>query len=186
MTELLFVDLRGGSYAIENPTDVHIRSIQEFAQSSTSNRRIQKELAHALQSMMPSLPKHLASCDEYEQPDGSSLIRATFNLQVYELLEIAQVAAIGYCHLMIEKLKTTEPRDKTEAAKIRNRIVQLEKTIADDLKNRKSAILMILEGDEIPDALPNLDESLDQSPSVIAANGKPKPKALAVSQNGRS
>ena len=102
MSELLFVNLRGGSYAIEHPTDVHIRAVQEFAQTPVSNRNRQSELANEIQQMIPSIPRHLASCISIEQTDGTVEVVTKMNLNVHEVLAIAQIAALSYCQRKVE------------------------------------------------------------------------------------
>lgn len=174
MPELLFVELRGGSYAIENPTDIHIRAVEEFARTPISDRRREKELAHAISSMIPALPEYLASCIEYELPNGTSRIDTKFNLQVHELLDIIQVAAVSYCQSLIERLKEAKPKDKAEDAQIRNKIVMLEKKLAEDLSKQQNSILLVMGGEEIPSALP--DEMLPTPRPKPVGMGKPNGK----------
>ena len=185
MSDLMFVELRGGSFAIVNPTDVHIRAVQDFAQTPVSDRRRQKELAHALQSMIPSLPHHLASCIEYELSDGTSRIDTQFNLQAYELLAIVQVSAVSYCQRMIEDLKAVKTEDKAESAKIHNQIAALERSLATDLSSQKNPILQVLSGEEIAPVLPDLTEGAEKSaePEVDAGSSKPRPKAIGMSKS---
>src|SRR6476469_6546131 len=112
MSELLFVNLRGGSYAIEHPTDIHIRAVQEFAQMPVSSYQRERELAMKIQQMIPSIPRYLVSCIPTEKPDGTTETIPTMNLNVHEVLAIAQVAALSYCQRKIEELEATETEDK--------------------------------------------------------------------------
>ena len=175
MSELLFVNLRGGSYAIEHPTDVHIRAVQEFAQTPVSNRNRQSELANEIQQMIPSLPRYLASCISLEQPDGTVEVVTKMNLNVHEVLAIAQIAALSYCQRKVEEFQETETEDKAERAQITSEIARLNKVIKDDLSKPKNPLLQVLTG-SVEAVLPELTEG-DEEP-----NGKPRPKPAGMAK----
>jgi hypothetical protein len=161
---LTFVDLRGSTFAIENPTDIHIRTVEMYVRAQSSDRRRQKDLAHAICSMIPSLPEHWVSVQEFEMEDGSSRIKASFNLQSYELLAITNQAAIAYLNQLVYELKQAKPVDKAEEAEIRNQLVRLEKTLKDTLSEIQNPILVILRGGETSLATAALDK-LTQAPT---------------------
>lgn len=171
MSELLFVRLRGCLYAIEHPTDVHIRAVQEFAQSPVSNYQRELELASKIQQMIPSIPRYLVSFIPIEKPDGTTEKVPVMNLNVHEVLHIAQVAALSYCQNRVEEYQEVQTEDKSERARITTEIARLNKVIKDDLSNPKNPLLQVLAGD-VEAVLPELTEEADEAP-----NGKPHPKA---------
>lgn len=187
--DLTFVDLRGATFAIENPTDIHIHTVEMYVKSQSSDRRKQKELAQAIRSMIPSLPDHWVSVREYELEDGRNEIVVAFNLQSYELLAITNQAAIAYLQIVLRDLKQSKPKDKAEEAEIRNQTVRIEKVLKESLAEIKNPVLAILKGEEPTtialderletDETPNerrwMSRSATDAPALTVVEGAPEP-----------